>query len=47
MDIDPEGEPSHHEQVSPLAPETGTVTTVTVPRDRMRAGMPLLSCSAS
>ena len=26
MDIDPEGEPSHHDQVPPMAPEAGTVT---------------------
>ena len=40
MDIDPEGELSHHEQVPPLAPEAGKVTvpttTVTAPRARIR-----------
>ena len=38
MDIDPEGEPSHHGQVPPLAPEAGTVapptTTDTAPSGR-------------
>ena len=29
MDIDPEGEPSHHDQVPPVAPEAGTVAPPT------------------
>jgi hypothetical protein len=40
MDINPEREPSPHEQVPPLAPEAGTVTvpttTITVPRAQNR-----------